>query len=979
MNLYWPSCVPYALPNDVAKDPGSIPNQQPQEPGPPISQLDLPTHIYDKTLGETEFRVAYITASRDEKAPVHLTLETHSDDSHPEYETVSYLWGGEDGDNLQRSPIFIGKYWDVSLQTRNCWSMLQFMRPPRGERVVAYLGADLVTKSTPFPYYRALDQLVDASSNQPIFPVDHSKYRLPFDLGDLLQRRYFSRIWIIQELFLPARALIRLGDIDFRIDSSIMDRLITLIEDSREKWEDPAAPWFLFATRQGFSEEDDVFEIYTLLKMTKNSQMSDPRDRLFGIVTLLERPDIRRHFIPDYSLSYLHFCIGLFGYWVLNKGVLHLLYMAKTLTSSDTQGPSWLPDCKSKDLWRDLLSSDPPTYKYRWMGDSDDHTISLSHLLLFDKGTPVIHSFASDSDGMKLGSWSQGSYINRATGGLVVNVRHLFVFEKKPRYIQNNDRFGFLFSIHDATPDQPMALYAFSSVRLDNLVCPHQDRLVMIDCSVPRTGDGSHICMDHMQGNPGVMYLVLRSEPLEHGNPLRSRLLTADLFLFEAREVVWERPHWKIHRRIPHSIVSRSARLKFGSKSATNDICPDPRESVACAIDSLSHTFRSVHLFKSLQIPTDESSIYRCVLETIYEYHKTYFSIKGTWQQIFPNLLKNSDVSDTVRKLCRAALSQQSTRELKETLLASNSGLQAAIHAGYYSIRFSHDEWARAQCYYIFSHRRVPTSLLRKNMYSDEQFFRSISDAEEYLCDICREQKLDRRIKDDYALLQLYVAVDWEWRLDSDSTWHKAAPAQYLFSAKPIYEPDFDRGVDILLRAPYAQVEAFLMEEMEEFLPPLEALINAYSPPLDLDTAWEMVLAGSTEEQKLIGVPKIIGGVKMDGAVADHYIDEYGRAHMIAQLNDAALHQPNRLGPRIAVAVLELQIDLAGREAHEGDLNLVLANANDKHLTPELNRLDGARNAGLDARALEGVGGLDVISRAAPGGARSPNGPGRCR
>jgi hypothetical protein len=136
--------------------------------------------------------VACLLAPIHENVPVHVSLETFSNDSHPEYETVSYIWGGENGDNSLRGPIFIGSYWDVLLQTENCWSMLRSIRPKRGERlvwvdalcinqqnldertsqvakmrriyeqcsrIIAYLGNDLVTQSKPFPQYRPLYEL----------------------------------------------------------------------------------------------------------------------------------------------------------------------------------------------------------------------------------------------------------------------------------------------------------------------------------------------------------------------------------------------------------------------------------------------------------------------------------------------------------------------------------------------------------------------------------------------------------------------------------------------------------------------------------------------------------------------------------------------------------------------------------------------------------------------------------------------------
>lgn len=96
--------------------------------------------------------------------------------------------------------------------------------------------------------------------------------------------------------------------------------------------------------------------------------------------------------------------------------------------------------------------------------------------------------------------------------------------------------------------------------------------------------------------------------------------------------------------------------------------------------------------------------------------------------------------------------------------------------------------------------------------------------------------------------------------------------------------------------------------------------------------------------------------------------------HQLAQLDNAALDQPDRLGPRVAVAVLELQVHLPRRQAHEGDLDFVLADADDEDFPAELDGLDGACDAGFDACALEGVGGLDAVGECEDGGLKVGDG-----
>jgi hypothetical protein len=114
-------------PTDLAKPSASSSNS------PNVANASF---AYGSTLDEGSFRVACLTAGSNPSDPMHLDLETYELDNCPEYEAVSYTWGGEGSDSSNSQPVYIGPYWDVLPQTRNCLEMLRFLRPARGFRLV---------------------------------------------------------------------------------------------------------------------------------------------------------------------------------------------------------------------------------------------------------------------------------------------------------------------------------------------------------------------------------------------------------------------------------------------------------------------------------------------------------------------------------------------------------------------------------------------------------------------------------------------------------------------------------------------------------------------------------------------------------------------------------------------------------------------------------------------------------------------------
>jgi len=139
-NLWWPPGVPYINKTSslAGSGVGKASGKEDDRETPDISQIPQRERnpVYESELASNEFHLLCLTAEQSDDTPMCFTLETHGDDRYPEYETVSYTWGGEDGDHSLCKPTYVGPFWDVLLQTKNCWNMLKFLRPQRGHRLV---------------------------------------------------------------------------------------------------------------------------------------------------------------------------------------------------------------------------------------------------------------------------------------------------------------------------------------------------------------------------------------------------------------------------------------------------------------------------------------------------------------------------------------------------------------------------------------------------------------------------------------------------------------------------------------------------------------------------------------------------------------------------------------------------------------------------------------------------------------------------
>jgi hypothetical protein len=113
LNLCWPTGVPWIDTPEIHQAPMHKPARRRQVPAGCDStttdrafthnsnrpSLKTANTIYDH-LESQQFRLVILEFNRDiSSSVVHLELETYPIDRCPEYETMSYSWGGEDGNS----------------------------------------------------------------------------------------------------------------------------------------------------------------------------------------------------------------------------------------------------------------------------------------------------------------------------------------------------------------------------------------------------------------------------------------------------------------------------------------------------------------------------------------------------------------------------------------------------------------------------------------------------------------------------------------------------------------------------------------------------------------------------------------------------------------------------------------------------------------------------------------------------------------
>jgi len=504
MNLHWPSCARYSKRQEPVGNEAASSGTADFGLALPTANAGPPSLVYKPALKHDQFRLLRLSCVNDDHHPIHGELETYPDDDCPEYETVSYLWGGENGDARQRHPIFLGPYWDVLLQTENCHDMLRYLRPNRGirlvwvdaicinqdddqerghqvskmatiyktcSRVVVYLGSDIITPPAGrHPRRKGLHQL-RLIGEQEDGPTLHQ----------VLSRRYFSRVWVIQELILPQGILIRIRDTDY-----ISNGLTTSQIDPTWKWEASPAPWLQHLSTGGLSRLD----LLDVMSITSDSISTDPRDQIFGIFGLLfpARPSgppgedtCLYGAVPvleaDYSLSPQHVYIGVSAYSITCLKRFDLLFSSCGICSPEERNPSWVPNWRARGS---LLRMDTKLIKGKIREFTALHGQlhkNLKRHMHHSAKLVSLETWDPDDTIDCMVNFSFGPEVDPTNGALMLKLIHLLPFDTVPRRLEHRDSVT-VFELGDSL--YRILIFAPRDAPLDSMILPHLDSLFIL-------------------------------------------------------------------------------------------------------------------------------------------------------------------------------------------------------------------------------------------------------------------------------------------------------------------------------------------------------------------------------------------------------------------------------------------------------------------------------------------------------------------
>lgn len=325
-----------------------------------LQHAPMPYH-YTPLKHPDEIRLLIIKPGRPSEA-VKCNL-VHTRLSHtPSYEALSYTWGTEE----RPRQIYCEKDGQISV-TQNCFEAIKSLRyedrqrvawidavcidqPSIAERghqvaimpciyrqaskVIVYLGESTEDSDLAMGYLKSYGFINDDATS---YSPSHSQLAL----GRLISRPWFSRLWVLQEIFMSASAEVICGH------KSVPWACFRRLAKWNPQNSPQKIPLVMSVNSYRTTQDPSIQDFFRLLCNTRDCGCKDPRDRIFALFSMGPK-DLQKNLNIDYTDSTETVFTNAAIYLINSIGLDALCGVERRDESRSL--PSWAPDWRVSSI-----------------------------------------------------------------------------------------------------------------------------------------------------------------------------------------------------------------------------------------------------------------------------------------------------------------------------------------------------------------------------------------------------------------------------------------------------------------------------------------------------------------------------------------------------------------------------------------------------------------------------------------------------
>jgi hypothetical protein len=307
----------------------------------------------------------------------HVSLATA-----PDYEALSYTWGDNyKSHSIQcengRLPVTANlhsalQHFRYRDKTRMLWAdavcinqvdsterSIQVQQMHRiyqqAREVLIWLGEEQESDAEAFEFINQFEELDIKVELDPLNSQENTEFldlvspdAVPKKaLANFLQRPWFSRIWVVQEVAMAFKATMFCGE-----NTTTWNTMLKMVQLLRDRgiysYLGPSAISVARISTMALMKEEfksqGTVEMYMpgVLGATSNFSSTDPRDRIFAMLGLISGPD-SDGLRPDYTLSKEEIYTDIAIRSIRTDGAFSILSFGGGLANASLNIPSWVP------------------------------------------------------------------------------------------------------------------------------------------------------------------------------------------------------------------------------------------------------------------------------------------------------------------------------------------------------------------------------------------------------------------------------------------------------------------------------------------------------------------------------------------------------------------------------------------------------------------------------------------------------------
>ncbi|KAF4453928.1 hypothetical protein F53441_3453 [Fusarium austroafricanum] len=199
-------------------------------------------------------------------------------------------------------------------------------------------------------------------------------YARPIPIQRLFRRRWFSRIWVIQESVLARHAVVQLGQYQIPwewvgLAAALIAHKPELTDDYGDREQVPigamnAYLMYRLCTSQSCFPPLE-FSFAQLLQVTRLFDCKESKDKVYGLLGIPTKDSVNKKIVPDYSKATSMEMVyqGVTKLMLESDSPLTFLSGAGTFGDYNPAGPSWVPSWQKRRPWTILPTKQDPRFQ----------------------------------------------------------------------------------------------------------------------------------------------------------------------------------------------------------------------------------------------------------------------------------------------------------------------------------------------------------------------------------------------------------------------------------------------------------------------------------------------------------------------------------------------------------------------------------------------------------------------------------------